>query len=197
MNDTTHRETIPTDDEVLTALPRSIAAGAFEVFDPEKAARELTAESETESWTEQKMRADFMHAQSFVSRDPEDYDPADALDYAEYANPWISGDEKWMNEWIYLQSATQRWREDPEFAAGLNIEGGGDDAPTPIQLRSELQARYIAEHGIERAENGLLTSHYVTRIEDRDHGPSPLANYLPGNALAAHAANFERDGVER
>ncbi|MFI6366694.1 hypothetical protein ACIBG0_28540 [Nocardia sp. NPDC050630] len=35
-------------------------------------------------------------------------------------------------------------------------------ALSPIEHRSEEQARYLAEHGIERDEYGLLVSHYMT-----------------------------------
>ncbi|MFE3057124.1 hypothetical protein [Nocardia sp. NPDC059239] len=159
-----------------------------------------TAEpNETESETEQQMRADFMHAWDSLSRDPEEYDPADAVDYAEYSGPWVSN-EHWRDEWDYLWDATHRWRENPA-AAVTALRASLDDKLTPSQRRSELQACYIAEHGIECNESGLLTSHYVTRVQDRAESaagaPSPLADYQAGNALAAHLANSERDGFER
>jgi hypothetical protein len=151
---------------------------------------------ETESDTEQQMRADFMHAESFVARSPEDYDPADEVGYSEYASPWLSGGDRWANEWLFLSDASLRWRDDP--AAAETIMRHRESVMSPIERRSEEQARYIAEHGIERDEHGLLTSHYVTRVEDRAATTaSPLADYRPGNALAATLANTERDGVER
>lgn len=183
--------------EVTTTSNRQDTEPMNNVTGPEQSAVGMDA---TESVTEQQMRADFMHAYSLYSKDPDDYDPADSVEAAEYSNPWLGGDEKWMNEWCYLSDATQRWCDDSEFAAGLIVEGGGEGALTPIQARSEEQARYIAEHGIERSENGLLTSHYVTRVEERDAAqaaPSPLADFQPGNALAQHAATSERDGIER
>ncbi|MGY4100509.1 hypothetical protein ACW2Q0_13285 [Nocardia sp. R16R-3T] len=120
---------------------------------------------EPESETEQRMRADFMHAESFVARSAEDYDPADALDYREYASPWLNGEARWMHEWVYLTDATQRWRDNPAAADTNMIRRGG--AMSAIEARSEDQARYIAERGIERDEYGLLTSHYVTRVEEQ------------------------------
>ncbi|WP_433759910.1 hypothetical protein [Nocardia sp. CA-135398] len=120
---------------------------------------------EPESETEQRMRADFMHAQSCVARSPEDYDPADSLDYAEYAAPWLNGEQRWMHEWVYLTDATQRWRDDHAYAERMLAMH--QRALSPIERRSEEQARYIAEHGIERDEHGLLTCHYVTRVDDR------------------------------
>lgn len=159
---------------------------------------------EVESLTEQQMRSDFMHAQHFVSRDPEDYDPADSVDHAEYAGPWLDRGDEWTDHWFYLSDATDRWTSDPEAAAKLAQAREDAHHTTPIERRSEDQARYIATHGIERDESGLLTSHYVTRLHDRpgmDAGGaapwSPLAahqrRYLSGTALA----NTERDGMER
>ncbi|MFI2473879.1 hypothetical protein [Nocardia xishanensis] len=130
---------------------------------------DTTAHHITESVTEQQMRHDFMQAQSFAARmrDPEQYDPADSLDYNEYASPWLDRRDGWAEHWMYLSDATIRWHEDPA-AAKTALRAALDDELTPIQLRSELQARYIAEHGIERDESGLLTSHYVTRVADRE-----------------------------
>ncbi|WP_028477345.1 hypothetical protein [Nocardia sp. CNY236] len=67
---------------------------------------------------------------------------------------------------------------------------------SPMQRRGEDQARYIAEHGIARDASGLLTSHHVTRVEERAVGsaaPSPLADYQPGSALD-HGT--DRDGFQ-
>ncbi|MFE2999367.1 hypothetical protein ACFXG4_30710 [Nocardia sp. NPDC059246] len=160
---------------------------------------EHTAEpDETESETEQQMRADFMHAWGTYNNSW-DYDPADDIDYMEYAGPWLSGDQRWMNEWIYLEDATLQWAENPDLFA--EVQDGDRKTLSSVQVRSQEQARYIAEHGIERDESGLLTSHYVTRVQDRAESAagvsSPLADYRPGNALAAHLANSERDGFER
>ncbi|WP_433622755.1 hypothetical protein [Nocardia sp. CA-120079] len=121
---------------------------------------------EIESETEQQMRADFMRAESCVARSPEDYDPADEVDYAEYASPWLNGDERWMHEWVYLSDATQRWRDNPAAAETSLVQRVG--VLSAIEARSEDQARYIAEHGIERDDHGLLTSRYVTRVEDQE-----------------------------
>ncbi|WP_433598857.1 hypothetical protein ACQPXH_24595 [Nocardia sp. CA-135953] len=125
---------------------------------------------EIESETEQRMRADFMHAESCVARSPEDYDPADTLDYREYAAPWLNGEQRWMHEWVYLSDATQRWRDDPVGAETSMIQRVG--VLSAIEARSEDQARYIAEHGIERDDWGLLTSHYVTRVDERSASAS-------------------------
>ncbi|MEU6564365.1 hypothetical protein [Nocardia nova] len=159
------------------------------------------SETETESWTEQQMRSDFMHAEHYNRQAMEDYDPADVLDYREYADRWTTGEQQWADRWDYLSDATDRWSNDRaraerelEFRQSLGWL-------TSVEQRSEEQARYIADHGTERDEFGWLTSHYVTRVEDHAESetgtPSPLANYRPGNALAAHAANTERDGSER
>ncbi|MCX4094829.1 hypothetical protein [Nocardia sp. alder85J] len=145
-------------------------------------------ESETETWTEQQMRADYMQAQPYRPDDPAAYDPADSVDYAEYMNRWANGDQKWSDQWFYLG--------DPDSAAAIDR-----NFLSPVQQRSEDQARYIAEHGIERDETGRLTSHYVTRVEDRRDAeqamPSQVADYRPGNAVAQRLANTERDGIDR
>ncbi|WP_280351720.1 hypothetical protein [Nocardia abscessus] len=144
---------------------------------------------------EQVMRSDFMHAELYSSRDPEDYDPADEVAYSEYASPWLDRTDEWAEHWMYLSEATNRWREDPTEAARVVAAS----ELSPIEARSEEQARYIAAHGIETDHAGLLTSHYVTRVEDRAAGTagSALADYQPGNALASSLANNERDGVQR
>lgn len=158
---------------------------------------------ETESRTEQRMRADFMHAEHFNMRcrGNDDYDTADELAYREYSSPWLEGEQQWAEEWLYLSDAVDRWSDDYVRARrelAFRKEVGW---LSPVQLRSEQQARYIASYGIEHDESGLLTSHYVTRVQDRTDSeagaPSPLANHRPGNALAAHQANSERDGIER
>ncbi|MFF0529551.1 hypothetical protein ACFYT3_14275 [Nocardia amikacinitolerans] len=155
------------------------------------------ATHQVESDTEQQMRHDFMQAERFSARmrDPEQYDPADSVDRFEYASPWLNRTDEWAEHWMYLSEAADRWRKDPA-AAQARLERWHEEM-TPIEGRSEEQARYIAEHGIEHDESGLLTSHYVTRVTDRLYGASPLADYQPGNALASALANSERDGVER
>jgi hypothetical protein len=154
---------------------------------------------ETESVIEQQMRSDFMHAQACTEGWPESYDPADELDYSEYASPWIDRDDRWANEWLYLGDAAIRWR-DPRGAAEARLHQCAE-VLSPIEARSEEQARYLAEHGIERDESGLLSSHYVTRLQDRESAAdtaSPLADVAAsGNALAVFMANSERDGAER
>ncbi|MGV9541021.1 hypothetical protein ACWDSF_06810 [Nocardia beijingensis] len=144
---------------------------------------------------EQVMRSDFMHAELYGSRVSEDYDPADQVAYSEFASPWLDRTDEWAEHWRYLSEATNRWREDPTEAARLVAAS----ELSPIEARSEEQARYIATHGIETDHTGLLTSHYVTRVEDRAAGTagSALADYQPGNALASSMANTERDGAER
>ncbi|WP_433714476.1 hypothetical protein ACQP2U_10380 [Nocardia sp. CA-084685] len=114
---------------------------------------------------EQVMRSDFMHAELYSSRDPEDYDPADELDYREYASPWLDRNDEWADHWRYLSDATQRWRDDHAYAERMLAMH--QRALSPIEVRSEEQARWIAEHGIERDQSGLLTSHYVTRVDNR------------------------------
>ncbi|MFD0362662.1 hypothetical protein ACFQZZ_14555 [Nocardia sp. GCM10030253] len=119
---------------------------------------------EVESETEQQFRADFMHAWSSITRDPEGHAPAAVIDYAEYSNPWLS-QQDWSHEWAYLSTAAHRWQRNPNRATrALDVNRR---TLSPIRQRSEEQARYLAEHGIERDEAGLLTSHYVTRVEDR------------------------------
>ncbi|WP_157187461.1 hypothetical protein [Nocardia vinacea] len=114
---------------------------------------------------EQVMRSDFMHAELYSSRDAEDYDPADELDYREYAAPWLDRNDEWADHWMYLSDATQRWRDDRAYAERMLAMH--QRALSPIEVRSEEQARWIAEHGIERDQSGLLTSHYVTRVDNR------------------------------
>ncbi|MEU4343115.1 hypothetical protein AB0H00_17865 [Nocardia sp. NPDC023852] len=172
--------------------------GAEPMTDPTRAERAEELH-ETESDTEQQMRADFMDAWSYAVRMTEEYDPADQLAYGEYANPWITGDDRWAHEWLYLEDATTRWDKDP--AAAESVMRQRADVLSPIERRSEEQARYIAENGFEFDKHGLLICHYVTRLEERadaaTESPAPLADYRPGNALAASMANIERDGVER
>lgn len=122
----------------------------------------------TESWTEKQMRHDFMQAAGIAERmrDPEQYDPADSLDYNEYASRWIDRDDEWPDHWMYLTEATEQWRDDRAGAEAYMLRRAY--SLSPVSRRSEVQARYIAEHGIERDESGLLTSPYVTRVTDRE-----------------------------
>ncbi|MGV9676374.1 hypothetical protein ACWDSJ_13925 [Nocardia sp. NPDC003482] len=150
----------------------------------------------TESWPEQQMRADFMHAQASYGRDPEDYDPADGVDYADYASRWVNSQE-WATEWLYLECATAgELSEQQEHELGIAA-----DPQSPVRARSREQVRYIAEHGIERDADGFLTSHYVTRVDEREAelAAAPLADYRPGRTLADSLArtDTERDGAER
>ncbi|MGW4117085.1 hypothetical protein [Nocardia sp. NPDC004711] len=230
MNDITHPEhTVEAPDWADEGYGPSVESLPGE---PEYEYRPATPEAVgIESETEQQMRADFMHAWGSYSADPDRYDPADELAYTEYSHQWVS-DERWIKEWVYLEDATLHWRENLDITAEIgDVEA---DTLSPIRRRSEAQARYIAEHGIERDEHGLLSSHYVTRVENRaalvaalsgdtllsfstdraalsdsygtrveERGepaagtPSPLADYQPSNALAAHLENSERDGFER
>ncbi|WP_306364621.1 hypothetical protein [Nocardia sp. CC227C] len=153
-----------------------------------------------ESKIEQQMRSDFMHAWGAYPDNPEEYDPANSVEYAEYADPWLA-EERWAMEWDYLSDATLRWTDDraeSERRLALLQDCG---LLSRIEQRSEEQARYIAEHGIERDEARLLTSHYVTRVREREASaagtPSALADYRPGNALSAHTEASERDGIDR
>ncbi|MCU1646395.1 MAG: hypothetical protein JWN03_6670 [Nocardia sp.] len=180
---------------ITTTSNREDTEPMNDITDPQHGAES----DETESQTEQQMRADFMYAWGSHSDDPAEYDPADSLDYSEYAGPWLSGDKQWMDEWIYLEDATLRWHDD-NLDPDRETQPVDTEALSPVRRRSEEQAQYVAEHGIERDEHGMLNSHYVTRVQERAEilvSPSPLAEFLPGNALAAHAANCERDGIER
>ncbi|MEV6070041.1 hypothetical protein AB0L82_26145 [Nocardia sp. NPDC052001] len=145
--------------------------------------------------TETRMRADFVHAWSTYEGE---YDPADAVDYGDYANRWMS-DPEWVEEWCYLQDATLRHEDnrDPErLTVDVDLEG-----LSPIERRSEEQARYMAEHGVERDGSGGVVSPYITRADALDRPTagalSALAEFKPGNALAADAATSEHDGFER
>ncbi|WP_280500261.1 hypothetical protein [Nocardia farcinica] len=154
-----------------------------------------TAGLEAESPTEIRMRADFVYAQSLVTRDPDDYDPADAVERAEIVGPWLEREDEWFDHWTYLQQAADRWQRDPQAAAKLAELTETSGYASQIELRSEAQARHLAEHGIERDETGLITSPYVTRYrEQRVTEPSPLASYRPGAALAMGS---DREGAER
>lgn len=160
--------------------------------------RTTSENTESESWTEQRFRADYVRAAN-CHRDPDDYDQADRRDYEEYASPWVL-DPEWGQEWTYLAEAHTRWNDNSvEAAAQFEREGF---ALSPVQLRSEEQARYLAEHGIERDErSNLVTGRYVERVqarEDAERGlpDSALADYQPGNALATDWAN-ERKGMRR
>lgn len=129
---------------------------------------------DTETDTEQRMRADFMHARHIadrIDRDPESYDPADSVEHAEYASPWLNIQE-WSRHWLYLSEATDRWTADATAARRLAQARETSGYTTPIETRSEDQARHIAEHGIQRDPWGLLISPYVTRVEDRG-APAP------------------------
>ncbi|MBF6236634.1 hypothetical protein IU474_06020 [Nocardia otitidiscaviarum] len=153
-----------------------------------------------ESKIEQQMRSDFMHAWGAYPDNPAEYDPAAGIGYAEYAEPWLSSDERWALDWDYLSDATLRWTEDPASAESQLALLQKCGLLSEVELRSEEQARYIAEHGIERDEAGQLTSHYVTRVQEREASggaSSALADYRPGSALSAHTTASERDGMER
>ncbi|MFE3052688.1 hypothetical protein [Nocardia sp. NPDC059239] len=177
--------------DITTTSNREDTEPMNDITHPQQAPRAIVTE------TEQQMRADFMHAWG-SHNNSWDYDPADDIAYMEYAGPWLT-DERWVGEWVHLEDATLRWSEVSDIDA--EIEKFDTAELSPIRRRSEEQARYIAEHGIERDEHGLLSSHYVTRVEERAESgvgtPSPLADYKPGNALAAHLANSERDGFDR
>lgn len=152
---------------------------------------------EVESLTEQQMRSDFMHVEAIYAKPIEDYDPADDVDYNDYASPWLMRTDEWSDAWIYLHEATERYRFDRTMAEKWMRHRAAE--LTPVQLRSEEQARYIAGHDFARDESGLLTSHYGTRLFDRSpegSAPSPLANYRPGHAVT-NALNTERNGIER
>ncbi|MGW4365443.1 hypothetical protein ACWEKT_07335 [Nocardia takedensis] len=164
-----------------------------------------------ESAAEIRMRHDFMEARSIgerITRDPESYDPADELDIRDYSNPWLGGAQQWTNEWMYLSEATDRWREDPEFAArSLTARQA---ALSPIEVRSEEQARHIAEHGFQRGDDGWSTSPYVSRVWERvteDHrlatapvstldGYDTAPTWGEGNVLDVWGATSARDGME-
>src|SRR5690606_18546750 len=122
----------------------------------------------------------------------------DSVEHTEYASPWLSRADEWSDAWIYLHEATERYRVDRTVAEKWKQHRAAE--LTPVQLRSEEQARYIAGHDFARDASGLLTSHYVTRLYDRGPdtaAPSPLANYRPGQAVANSLTDTERDGMER
>ncbi|WP_054813380.1 hypothetical protein [Nocardia arizonensis] len=166
---------------------------------------------EVETDAEIRMRADFMEARAIsdrIARDPESYDPADSADIGDYSNPWLSGPDRWTSDWLYLSEATERWREDPETAAAaLTVRAS---ALSPIELRSEEQARHIAEHGFEQDSSGMLTSDYATRVWEREGGYYGLATkpvteldgydtaptWGDSNAAAGWGATNARDGMQ-
>ncbi|WP_040703992.1 hypothetical protein [Nocardia takedensis] len=173
-----------------------------------------------ESEAEIRMRHDFMEAATIsdrIARDPESYDPADEVDLNDYTGPWMDGTDRWTREWRYLSDATDRWRTDPTTAEATAT--AREDALSPIEHRSEAQARHIAERGFPRDKHGFSTSPYVTRAWETDGNqfslstkpvteldgyrddPTPATSHaLPrsaGNALATALANNERQGLER
>ncbi|MEV0769951.1 hypothetical protein [Nocardia salmonicida] len=120
----------------------------------------------TESDTEQLMRHDFTQwAAVGYYRDSDDYDPADSLDEAEWSQTWVNhGEDRWLDEWVMLEDAYREYEDDPWAAEAKRARLG--DTLSPVQARSWDQARDLVVNGISRDESGLLTSHYVTRMDD-------------------------------
>ncbi|WP_054813381.1 hypothetical protein [Nocardia arizonensis] len=162
------------------------------------------AATAAESDTEIRMRADYMQARGLGDRLLEEYDPGDEVERAAWTRPWNGAfDQGWAGHWSYLEQATKRWRTDPVAA-----EQARRDATTlsPIQQRSEDQARHIAEHGITYDPQGRITSHYVTRVNDRPDlaalppgPPRPVTEKAAwGRGFGEVAADFQSgDGHER
>jgi hypothetical protein len=122
----------------------------------------------TESDAEMLMRSDYMYAEAGIAP-REDYEPADDDNYSKYASYWIRNYDRWFGEWVYLEEAVDRWWDAPAAAEQLMLEH--EDVMSPSERRSEEQARWIAEQVAQRGNldgNTLLTSHYVTRVADRE-----------------------------
>ncbi|MEV6221938.1 hypothetical protein AB0M13_09835 [Nocardia fluminea] len=146
----------------------------------------------TESDTEQLMRHDFTQwAAVGYHRDPDDYDPADSLDEAEWSQTWVNhGEDRWLDEWTTLQDAYYDYRDDPAVADAKRAQLG--DTLSSMQARSWDQARDLAVNGIGRDRSGLLTSHYVTRMDDYER-----ADEIRAEQRSLADAQHERTAVDR
>ncbi|MBH0777280.1 hypothetical protein [Nocardia bovistercoris] len=134
------------------------------------------------SRTEQVMRADFVHAVSIGA----------------WTSPWLGREDDWPEHFVYLSGATNRWRRDPE-AADQFARAQAHIVGSPIQQRSEEQARWIAESGVERDPWAYAESPYVQRALRLGHVPgaeaAPTASRT-GNALA-RAMSVDHTEYER
>ncbi|WP_067652915.1 hypothetical protein [Nocardia harenae] len=143
--------------------------------------RPTSTEPSAGTFQEARFRADYLHSLACYPVDPAEYDPADSLDAAEYASPWMnSGDwqeRDWVAEWVYLGEASERWYRNPAAAAAHAAKHA--DELTPVQRRSEAQARYLAEQGLARDRHGHATGPYVEAVEQRgDIAHAPHDRYL-------------------
>ncbi len=195
-------------DEIIAGLDDRVdeleATQAHGVAHPETSAHP----SELQSLDEQMMRSDFMYVAEIYCQEPQDYDQAAAQEAKELSGPWIASEE-WAEQWRYLMAAMDRWRRDPEASQKLAQQCA--PALTPIQIRSEQQARHIAEHGTERNQRGLLTSHYAIhtpryverslgsvdpasehRSPETDHTEHPTASDEHAAAVAQRSADTDR-----
>ncbi|MFC8048120.1 hypothetical protein [Nocardia sp. NPDC057353] len=154
------------------------------------------------TFQEARFRADYLHSMACYPDDPAEYDPADSLDAAEYASPWMnSGDwqeRDWVAEWVYLGEASERWQRDRTAAAAHAAKHA--DELTAVQRRSEEQARDLAEHGITYDEHGLVSGPYIEAVEQRGalaHAPHDVylyryADRVPGDEEVLMRADYDR-----
>ncbi|MFD3427811.1 hypothetical protein [Nocardia fluminea] len=95
-------------------------------------------DSETESDIERQLRTDYERAAQVYSGDPNEYDPADALDAGEYASTWLNHeDHRFGDTWVAITEAEYLWQTDHEAAAAQLA----DTSTTPLQRRTLEQAR--------------------------------------------------------
>ncbi|MFD3431346.1 hypothetical protein [Nocardia fluminea] len=95
-------------------------------------------DSETESDIERQMRTDYERAAQSYRGDPDEYDPADALDASDYASTWMEHDDRrYVDEWVAIGEAEELWRTDPDAAAAQLA----DTSTAPLQRRTLEHAR--------------------------------------------------------
>lgn len=142
--------------------------------------RATSAEQSAATFQEARFRADYLHSMACYPADPAEYEPADALDAAEFAEPWMGRadwhERDWLEEWVYLSDACRRWDRDPAAAAAH----AAASELTEVQQRSEAQARYLAENGLSRDRHGHATGPYVDAVERRGelaHAPHDVYLY--------------------
>ncbi|MEV0331892.1 hypothetical protein [Nocardia sp. NPDC050717] len=123
-------------------------------------------DSEAESETEARMRADYERARTCHSNDPAEYDPADQVEAYEYSSPWLNhSDVRFLDEWVNLGDAEELWRRDPEAAAAQLA-----DQNTPALQRRHLeQGRDIARGIYTR---GAKEVGYVATTDSSDSAPA-------------------------
>ncbi|MGW4365442.1 hypothetical protein ACWEKT_07330 [Nocardia takedensis] len=169
--------------------------------------RDAAALVVAESDTEIRMRADFMEARGLGDRLLESYDPADDAERRAWTSPWNGAfDQGWSAHWSYLEDATKRWRADPGEAAAGALIAEAEGVLSAIDARSEAQARHIAEHGITYDPQGRITSHYVTRVNERPDlaalppgppRPAPETGSAWGRGFAEVAQDYETGRGDR